>query len=112
MAPPQQRSAGFGVRQSQRGGADGPGGFGGRRDDRDDRNREPVVLPNDPPFTAFIGNLSFDATEDDIAAFIGEDAIAVRVRWAAGGWVEICAARFCASGCCWASGARGRKREP
>ncbi|KAF8558090.1 hypothetical protein OG21DRAFT_1481632 [Imleria badia] len=49
----------------------------GRRDDfsssRPDRPfssmREEVPLPSQPPFTAFIGNLAFDITEDELATF-------------------------------------------
>ncbi|KAN0093105.1 hypothetical protein V8E55_003889 [Tylopilus felleus] len=49
----------------------------GRRDDfsssRPDRPfasvREEVPLPSQPPFTAFIGNLAFDITEDELANF-------------------------------------------
>lgn len=31
--------------------------------------REEVPLPSHPPFTAFIGNLAFDITEDELASF-------------------------------------------
>ncbi|KAF7730202.1 hypothetical protein EC973_002810 [Apophysomyces ossiformis] len=33
--------------------------------------RAPVDLPTEPPFTAHVANLSFDATEDDIASLFG-----------------------------------------
>ena len=33
--------------------------------------REDVPLPTSPPYTAFIGNLSFDVTESEMAAFFG-----------------------------------------
>eukprot|EP00462_Mataza_sp_D1_P002219 CAMPEP_0175101980 /NCGR_PEP_ID=MMETSP0086_2-20121207/8151_1 /TAXON_ID=136419 /ORGANISM="Unknown Unknown, Strain D1" /LENGTH=476 /DNA_ID=CAMNT_0016376677 /DNA_START=40 /DNA_END=1470 /DNA_ORIENTATION=- len=64
----------------RRGGYDdhrGRGSYDDRRDDRrggggrreDERRDEPLVLPNEPPFTAFVGNLDFRATEDDVADF-------------------------------------------
>lgn len=31
--------------------------------------REEVPLPSHPPFTAFIGNLAFDITENELASF-------------------------------------------
>lgn len=31
--------------------------------------REDIPLPSQPPYTAFIGNLAFDLTEDDLGAF-------------------------------------------
>ena len=31
--------------------------------------REEVPLPSQPPYTAFIGNLAFDMTENDLASF-------------------------------------------
>lgn len=34
--------------------------------------RAPVELPTEPPFTAHIANLSFDANEDDLADFFGQ----------------------------------------
>lgn len=34
--------------------------------------REQLPLPNKPPYTAHLGNLSFDATEGDIGAFFSE----------------------------------------
>ena len=33
--------------------------------------REEVPLPSQPPFTAFVGNLAFDLTEDELGAFFG-----------------------------------------
>ncbi|CDS03401.1 hypothetical protein LRAMOSA00803 [Lichtheimia ramosa] len=38
--------------------------------------RAPVELPTEPPFTAHIANLSFDANEDDLADFFGQMKIA------------------------------------
>ncbi|KAI9488317.1 hypothetical protein BDB00DRAFT_791961 [Zychaea mexicana] len=64
-----------------RGPAGGDGGFE-RRDrfsaPRPDRfaPRAPVELPTEPPFTAHIANLSFEANEDDLADFFGQMKIA------------------------------------
>lgn len=33
--------------------------------------REDIPLPTSPPYTAFIGNLAFDVTESEMAAFFG-----------------------------------------
>ncbi|KAJ3502005.1 hypothetical protein NMY22_g18732 [Coprinellus aureogranulatus] len=49
--------------------------FSRRDDTRGERPtfaREEVPLPTQPPYTAFIGNLAFDLTEDDIAAHFSE----------------------------------------
>ena len=37
--------------------------------------REDVPLPTSPPYTAFIGNLAFDVTESEMAAFFGEHEV-------------------------------------
>ncbi|GAA5837801.1 hypothetical protein JCM11251_002326 [Rhodosporidiobolus azoricus] len=51
-----------------RGGPDGArGGFGGFGDDRPQRAEVPI--PTAPPYTAFVGNLSFETGEQDVAAF-------------------------------------------
>lgn len=42
--------------------------FGGPRHERF-APRAPVELPTQPPFTAHIANLSFEANEDDLADF-------------------------------------------
>jgi hypothetical protein len=44
---------------------------GPRRDDDRPRyaSRPPAELPTEPPFTAHIANLSFDAVEEDLADF-------------------------------------------
>ncbi|KAJ2962510.1 hypothetical protein NQZ79_g2372 [Umbelopsis isabellina] len=71
----EQRSSGF-----SRGFGDRYGGDdsredsfsrGPRRDDDRPRfaSRPPAELPTEPPFTAHIANLSFDAVEDDLADF-------------------------------------------
>lgn len=42
--------------------------------------REPLALPTEPPFTAHVGNLSFDATADDISdLFAGCGVTNVRI---------------------------------
>ena len=42
--------------------------------------REPLDLPTEPPFTAHVGNLSFDATADDISdLFAGCSVTNVRI---------------------------------
>lgn len=47
------------------GGYGGVGGFG-----RELREPRPdVPLPTEPPFTAFVGSMSFDSTESDVSAF-------------------------------------------
>ncbi|KAL2819158.1 hypothetical protein BJX63DRAFT_29116 [Aspergillus granulosus] len=56
--PPPASSAGYG----------GSGGF----NDRGYAVREPLPLPTQPPYTAHIGNLSFDATADDISELFAE----------------------------------------
>jgi len=33
--------------------------------------REDLPLPTSPPYTAFIGNLSFDVTDSEMASFFG-----------------------------------------
>ncbi|GAA5982990.1 hypothetical protein JCM10908_006859 [Rhodotorula pacifica] len=54
------------------GGRDGPGGFGGPPGRFDDRApRAEVPIPTVPPFTAFVGNLSFETTEGDLEDFFG-----------------------------------------
>lgn len=40
--------------------------------------REELPLPTQPPFTAFVGNLSFETDEESIKGFFG-DSIAVRL---------------------------------
>jgi len=42
--------------------------------------REPVPLPTQPPFTAFIGNLSFEVREDNLFNFFGSDCKVLNVR--------------------------------
>ncbi|KAL2837844.1 hypothetical protein BJY01DRAFT_39791 [Aspergillus pseudoustus] len=58
---PPASSAGFG----------GSGGF----NDRGYAVREPLPLPTQPPYTAHIGNLSFDATADDVSELFAECGI-------------------------------------
>ncbi|KAH3822346.1 eukaryotic translation initiation factor 4B-like [Dreissena polymorpha] len=59
---------------------------GDRGGDRERRPRAPMnyrgpeddkKVPNNPPFRAFIGNLSYDATEEHIQDFFGESAVSV-----------------------------------
>jgi RNA recognition motif-containing protein len=50
-------------RQEQYGGGGG-GDF--------NRAREKIPVPNEPPFNAFVGNLSFDVAEADLQEFFGE----------------------------------------
>ena len=33
------------------------------------------TLPTKPPFTAFVGNLAFDATDDDLRGLFGADSL-------------------------------------
>ncbi|KAI0833730.1 hypothetical protein BC628DRAFT_1414466 [Trametes gibbosa] len=58
---------------------------GGRRDDflssRPDRGppREDLPLPTEPPFTAFVGNLTFDITEGELEEFFGGSTKSVKI---------------------------------
>jgi translation initiation factor 4B len=78
-------------RSDRRGGyerSDRRGGYdrgSDRRDyERSDRRRDeprPVKdLPDHPPFTAFLGNLSYDVTEDQIGNFFAENCEVKSVR--------------------------------
>ncbi|KAJ5102125.1 hypothetical protein NUU61_004347 [Penicillium alfredii] len=74
-APPS--TSGFGDRRP----AGGMGFGGGSSYERGGYAvREPLALPTQPPFTAHVGNLSFEATEDDIAdLFAGCGVTNVRI---------------------------------
>ncbi|KAI5840238.1 hypothetical protein DFP73DRAFT_529321 [Morchella snyderi] len=52
-------------------GGGGGGGFGSfSRNDREERYpREQLPIPDKPPFTAHVGNLSFDVSENEISEF-------------------------------------------
>ncbi|EIW57790.1 uncharacterized protein TRAVEDRAFT_38170 [Trametes versicolor FP-101664 SS1] len=60
-------------------------GGGGRRDDflssRPDRGppREDLPLPTAPPYTAFVGNLTFDITETELEEFFGGGTKSVKI---------------------------------
>ncbi|EEP79979.1 predicted protein [Uncinocarpus reesii 1704] len=56
---------GYGGERRTYGGA--PASFGHERDERGYSIREELPLPTQPPYTAHIGNMSFDATQADIA---------------------------------------------
>jgi RNA recognition motif-containing protein len=49
-----------------------------KREEKPVRTFEPVdesKIPTEPPFVAYVGNLSFKAIEDDIANFFGEEGV-------------------------------------
>jgi RNA recognition motif-containing protein len=83
-APREERPGGFSRGFGDRYGGDESrdDGFSrGPRRDRDDESRPrysrpPAELPIEPPFTAHIANLSFDAVEDDLADFFKDMKIA------------------------------------
>ncbi|EEB08287.2 transaltion initiation factor [Schizosaccharomyces japonicus yFS275] len=77
-ALPQERSAG-GFRDS--GYSDNAGGYesGGMGRRSSGYDREPVPLPTEPPFTAHVGNLSFDLSEGEITNFFGGSVSNVRL---------------------------------
>ncbi|KAL4878841.1 hypothetical protein BJY04DRAFT_194725 [Aspergillus karnatakaensis] len=52
--------------------ASGGFGAGGSFNDRGFAVREPLPLPTEPPYTAHVGNLSFDAGSDDISELFAE----------------------------------------
>ena len=43
--------------------------------------REEVPLPTQPPYTAFVGNLAFDLTEEDLGAYFGPHAVRAFFIW-------------------------------
>ncbi|GAA6006807.1 hypothetical protein JCM11491_003187 [Sporobolomyces phaffii] len=56
--------------RNMRGGPEGPGGFGGRDRYDDGRpQRVEVPIPTEPPYTTFVGNLTFEVVEADLADF-------------------------------------------
>ncbi|GAA5877653.1 hypothetical protein JCM8547_007130 [Rhodosporidiobolus lusitaniae] len=72
MAPPADGGVGLGGSHltrnlGQRGGPDG--GFGASRYGDDRPQRAEVPIPTAPPYTCFVGNLSFETSQDDIAHF-------------------------------------------
>ncbi|BGP20686.1 hypothetical protein JCM10213_001067 [Rhodosporidiobolus nylandii] len=72
MAPPADGGVGLGGSHLTRnlGQRGGPGGGFGGPDRYDDRpQRAEVPFPTAPPYTSFVGNLSFETTEQDIAGF-------------------------------------------
>lgn len=47
----------------------------GARTDRSMPPREELPLPTEPPYTAFIGNLPYDLTEDELSSFFAPAAV-------------------------------------
>ncbi|GAA6033463.1 hypothetical protein JCM8097_001410 [Rhodosporidiobolus ruineniae] len=81
MAPPADGGVGLGGSHltrnlGQRGGPEGGDRYGAqsRYDDRPPRAEVPI--PTAPPYTTFVGNLSFETSEQDIASFF--DGLAVK----------------------------------
>ncbi|KAF2138659.1 uncharacterized protein K452DRAFT_82727 [Aplosporella prunicola CBS 121167] len=68
-------SAGYGGARSAFGSGGGFGGFERGADRGGYAVREELPLPTKPPYTAHLGNLSFDATEGDIMDFFAECAV-------------------------------------
>lgn len=65
-------STGYARREYGDSSGSGGGGFGGfSRNDREERHppREQLPIPDKPPFTAHVGNLSFDVSENEISEF-------------------------------------------
>ncbi|CAO3591718.1 unnamed protein product [Absidia cylindrospora] len=79
------REGGGGFREREGGFREREGGFreregGFRERERSFPPRAPAVLPTEPPFTAHIGNLSFDVNDDDVANFFsGMKIVQVRI---------------------------------
>ncbi|KAL1916767.1 uncharacterized protein VTP21DRAFT_5471 [Calcarisporiella thermophila] len=78
----QPRRGGFGDRERDR----GFDRHDRRDDDRFERRerhprgeRAPVALPTKPPFTAHIGNLPLDVTDEDVAEFFGPGVASIRL---------------------------------
>eukprot|EP01119_Soliformovum_irregulare_P007042 TRINITY_DN19449_c0_g1_i1.p1 TRINITY_DN19449_c0_g1~~TRINITY_DN19449_c0_g1_i1.p1 ORF type:complete len:500 (-),score=135.29 TRINITY_DN19449_c0_g1_i1:56-1555(-) len=51
------------------------------REPREPRERVPVPFPEEPPYTAFVGNIPFSASEDDLAEFLGPDVKINQIRF-------------------------------
>jgi RNA recognition motif-containing protein len=68
-----RRDGGYGGRDGGYGGRDG--GYGGRG--HEEEQRGPPQLPSGPPFKAFMGNLDFNVSEQDVFEFMGvpEDGV-------------------------------------
>ena len=47
------------------------------RFDRDRPQRDDIPLPNEPPFTAYVGNLAFSTTEDDIRNLFSTSKVSI-----------------------------------
>ncbi|KAF2225891.1 hypothetical protein BDZ85DRAFT_72779 [Elsinoe ampelina] len=70
-------SGGFG---GDRGGDRGFGSSRGGFEDRPRQSREQLPLPTRPPYTAHLGNLSFEVTDTDVQSFLdGCDVTSVRI---------------------------------
>jgi translation initiation factor 4B len=48
---------------------------GGDRYESDRAPREDIPIPDEPPFTAYVGNLSFSTTEAEVKAFFSESSV-------------------------------------
>lgn len=71
---PARERSGYGG--GERRGFSSAGGMGGSSFDRPQYSvREELPLPTEPPFTAHIGNMSFDATSADLEDFFKDCAV-------------------------------------
>jgi len=79
-----RENRGYGGRnyEDRRGGGGGGGGYNRdrSRNDKPREPREPVPFPTEPPFTAYVGNLSFNVVEDDLYSFFGAECKVNNVR--------------------------------
>jgi translation initiation factor 4B len=39
--------------------------------------RPPAALPDEPPFTAYIGNLPYDLSDEDVEEFFGNTQVSI-----------------------------------
>eukprot|EP01064_Diplonema_japonicum_P014374 TRINITY_DN2198_c0_g4_i1.p1 TRINITY_DN2198_c0_g4~~TRINITY_DN2198_c0_g4_i1.p1 ORF type:complete len:443 (+),score=170.49 TRINITY_DN2198_c0_g4_i1:97-1425(+) len=77
-----QKKNPFGGNNDWRGENSGGGG-GGRAptssSEMRSRQEKEIVWPDKAPFTAFVGNFSFDLTEEELMAFFGPEALTARI---------------------------------